>query len=105
MSTGPIEFSRTVNVDNLGETEFGGDAGMIQRGPNGEHLEHLTTAERRGILRRAGSYQTIERTEDEDGAVTEVHTIHADGIDPVTGLTVDDNAEPELAAESTKPVL
>lgn len=104
MTTGPIEFARTPSQDNLGETEYGGGPGLIQHGPNGEHLERLTTDERRGILRRAGSSVRVDRTVDEDGAVTEVHTVIAEGIDPVTGLTLE-NADAEVATETTKPVL
>lgn len=106
VSTGPIEFSRTVGVDTMGPTEYGGDPGLIQSGPNDEHLSRLTTAERRGILVRAKSTSSEETFVDEDGATLIVRTIDAEGVDPATELTIEDNVDSEeITSDSVKPVL
>lgn len=100
MSTGPIEFARSVPVDELGSTEYGGDPGLVAGSPGVvgvglsgrgvDHLAHLTTAERRGILVRSRSTAFTETAVDEDGAITETVVVVADGVDPVTGLSVAD---------------
>jgi hypothetical protein len=100
MSTGPIEFERSVPVDELGSTEYGGDPGLVAGMPNVkavglsgrgvDHLAHLTTAERLGVLQRSKSTAYVEVEVDEDGVTTETHIVAADGIDPVTGLSVAD---------------
>jgi hypothetical protein len=106
MSTGPIEFARSPNVDTLGETEYGGEAGLVQHGPADQHLAHLTTEERRGILVRAQSSVTDVAVVDEDGATLIRRTINATGIDPVTGLDVVANVQSEeVTSDSVKPVL
>lgn len=101
MSTGPIEFARSVGVD-VGETEYGGGPGLVQKG---DHLEHLDTGERLGILRRSGSSVVEEVEIDEDGVTTIVQTVVALGIDPVTGLTLEEAASEEVRSDSVKPVL
>lgn len=113
MSTGPIEFVRAENVDSMGETEYGGGPGLVQGQPNGrqpaeaaEHLSALTTAERRGALVRSKSGASEVEEVDEDGARLIVRTVHADGVDPVTGLSVDEHvASEEVTGDSIKPVL
>lgn len=100
MSTGPIEFSRSANVDDLGSTEYGGDPGLIQGMPNSnavgvsgravDHLAHLTTAERLGVLQRSKSTAGVDVEVDEDGMVIETQFVVANGVDPVTGLSVAD---------------
>ena len=100
MSTGPIEFIRSTPVDELGSTEYGGDPGLVAGGNTDgavglsgrgvDHLAHLTTSERRGILVRSQSSAFVDVEVDEDGVVTETHGVVADGIDPVTGLSVED---------------
>lgn len=100
MSTGPIEFVRAEPVDDLGSTEYGGDPGLIQgqpklnaaglSGKGVDHLAHLTTAERLQVLKRTKSHAFVDVTVDEDGATTVVHGTVVDGIDPKTGLTVED---------------
>lgn len=105
MSTGPIEFARSPIVDDKGPTEYGGDAGLIQKGPKNEHLGNLSTDERVGVLLRSGSSATDVVTVDEDGATTIVRTVHAEGIDPVTGLSLVDVASEEVTTDSVKPVL
>jgi hypothetical protein len=42
---------------------------------------------------------------DEDGATTITRTIHAEGIDPVTELTLEDVDSEEVAGDSVAPVL
>lgn len=98
MSTGPIEFARSVPVDELGSTEYGGDPGLVAgantngavglSGRGVDHLAHLTTTERLGILVRSKSTAAVEVEVDEDGVVTETHVVIADGVDPVTGLGI-----------------
>lgn len=108
MSTGPIEFERSAPVDELGSTEYGGDPGLIAganvngavglSGRGIDHLAHLTTTERLGVLRRSKSTGFTEVEVDEDGVVTETNVVVADGIDPVTGLTIADaDAEDAVA--------
>lgn len=108
MSTGPIEFARSVPVDELGSTEYGGDPGLVQGMPNAkgvglsgrgvDHLAHLTTAERLGVLQRSKSTSFVDVSVDEDGVTTETTVVVSDGIDPVTGLTVADaDAEDAVA--------
>jgi hypothetical protein len=114
MSTGPIEFERSPNVDELGSTEYGGDPGLVQGMPNVnavglsgrgvDHLSHLTTAERLGILKRSKSYAYDEVVVDEDGATTVIHHEVTDGIDPVTGLSVD-VADADEGVAGGEPVL
>lgn len=114
MSTGPIEFERSPNTDELGSTEYGGDPGLIAGQPwvnaSGlsvrrlDHLNHLTEAERLGVLKRSKSVGGIDVTVDEDGVTTERHFLHADGIDPVTGLNVVENVVPEDVAAGQSPV-
>lgn len=100
MSTGPIEFARSVPVDELGPTEYGGNSGLVAGQPETygavgipaesvQHLAHLTTAERLNILQRSKSTARVDVEVDEDGAVTETIVVVADGVDPVTGLGVD----------------
>lgn len=100
MSTGPIEFSRSIPVDELGPTEYGGDPGLVAGQPNNtavglsgrgvDHLAHLTTAERLGILQRSRSTVETVVEVDEDGATTEtIVEVPAVG-DPVTGLSIAD---------------
>lgn len=108
MSTGPIEFARSVPVDELGSTEYGGDPGLVAGQPNQsavglsgrgvDHLAHLTTAERLGVLQRSKSTVVVETEVDEDGAVTEtIVEVPAVG-DPVTGLSIADaDAEDAVA--------
>lgn len=105
MSTGPIEFARSPSQDDKGPTEYGGDAGLIQEGPNAEHLGHLSVDERLGILVRSGSSATDVVTVDEDGATTIVRTVHAEGIDPATGLGLENADSEEVRSDSVKPVL
>lgn len=100
MSTGPIEFASAVGVDDMGPTEYGGDPGLIQ---GNEHLGRLTTSERRGILVRAKSSASEVVEVDEDGATLIVRTIHAEGVDPVSGLTVQDVASEEVTDDSVEP--
>jgi hypothetical protein len=111
MSTGPIEFVRSVNVDTLGETEYGGGPGLVQGQPNGRgsadaqvHLGRLRTDERRGALVRSksGASETLEV--DEDGAKLIVRTIHAEGVDPVTGLGQEEIGSEEVTGDSVPPV-
>lgn len=100
MSTGPIEFARSVPVDELGSTEYGGDPGLVAGADTGgavglsgrgvDHLAHLTTAERLGVLQRSKSTSRVDVTVDEDGVTTETIVVVADGVDPVTGLTIAD---------------
>lgn len=100
MSTGPIEFARSVPVDELGSTEYGGDPGLIAGQPNQtaiglsgrgvDHLAHLTTAERLGILQRSKSSSFVDVEVDEDGVTTETTVVVSDGVDPVTGLAIAD---------------
>lgn len=100
MSTGPIEFIRSTPVDDLGSTEYGGDPGLVAGGDPGgavglsgrgvDHLAHLKTSERLGIAHRAKSSAHDEVSVDEDGVVNVQQVLVNDGIDPVTGLTVDD---------------
>jgi len=108
MSTGPIEFARSVPVDELGSTEYGGDPGLVAGGDTAgavglsgrgvDHLAHLTTAERAGVLRRSTSTSFDEVEVDEDGATTVTRVVVADGIDPVTGLSLADaDAEDAVA--------
>jgi hypothetical protein len=108
MSTGPIEFARSVPVDELGSTEYGGDPGLVAgantngavglSGRGVDHLAHLTTTERLGILRRSKSTAFTEVETDEDGVVTETQVVVADGVDPVTGLSIADaDAEDAVA--------
>jgi hypothetical protein len=99
MSTGPIEFARSVPVDELGSTEYGGDPGLVAGQPNQtavglsgrgvDHLAHLTTAERLGILQRSKSTSFDEVEVDEDGVTTVTRVVVTDGTDPVTGLALD----------------
>lgn len=99
MSTGPIEFERSPNVDELGSTEYGGDSGLVAGQPNVnavglserriDHLGHLTVVERLGILKRSKSGELTDVVVGKDGDVTVTVTTLADGIDPVTGLSVD----------------
>jgi hypothetical protein len=98
MSTGPIEFARSVPVDSLGSTEYGGDPGVVQGQPNQtatglsgrgvDHLAHLTTAERLKILQRSRSTAFTDVVVDEDGVTTETRVDVPGGVDPVTGLDV-----------------
>ena len=100
MSTGPIEFERSTPVDELGSTEYGGDPGLIAGGDPGgavglsgrgvDHLAHLRTSERLGIMHRSTSTAFDEEVVDEDGVVTVTHVVVADGVDPLTGLSVAD---------------
>lgn len=112
MSTGPIEFIRTEHVDTMGESEYGGGPGLVQGQPNGRgsvdaavHLARLTTVERRGVLVRAKSSASEEEFVDEDGARLIVRTVHAEGVDRLTGLTVEDVASEEVTSDSVSPVL
>jgi hypothetical protein len=99
MSTGPIEFARSVPVDELGSTEYGGDPGLVAGQPNQtavglsgrgvDHLAHLSTAERLGVLHRSKSTAFTEVEVDEDGVTTETVVVVSDGVDPVTGLGLD----------------
>lgn len=100
MSTGPIEFIRTVPVDELGSTEYGGDPGLVAgantngavglSGRGVDHLAHLTTAERLGVLQRSKSTSFDEVEVDEDGVTTVTRIVALGGVDPVTGLTLED---------------
>jgi hypothetical protein len=63
-----------------------------------DHLAHLTTAERLGVLQRSKSSARVDVSVDEDGVTTETHVVVSDGVDPVTGLSVDDaDAEDAVA--------
>ena len=108
MSTGPIEFARSVPVDELGSTEYGGDPGLVAGAPNNrgvglsghgvDHLAHLTTAERLGVLQRSKSTAYTDVEVDEDGMTTETLVVVTDAVDPVTGLSVSDaDAEDAVA--------
>lgn len=108
MSTGPIEFARSVPVDDMGSTEYGGDPGLVAGQPNNrgvgvsgravDHLAHLTTAERLGVLQRSKSTSFVDVEVDEDGVTTETVVVVSDGVDPVTGLGVGDaDAEDAVA--------
>lgn len=111
MSTGPIEFIRSTPVDELGSTEYGGDPGLVAGQPNQtganlsgrgiDHLAHLKTSERLNILQRSKSTAHEEVEVDEDGVTTVTRVVVADGVDPVTGLTVADaDAEDAVAGVS-----
>jgi hypothetical protein len=80
---GPIEFIADVESDRKGPTEFGGDAGLIVLGPNGEHVP--TASERRGVLVRAVGAVKVDaltgRTVDDPAGLA---------VDPLTGLGVED---------------
>lgn len=108
MSTGPIEFERSVPVDEMGSTEYGGDPGLVAGMPSVkavglsgrgvDHLAHLTTAERLGILQRSKSTSFDEVEVDEDGVTTVTRVEVSLGVDPVTGLSVADaDAEDAVA--------
>jgi hypothetical protein len=63
-----------------------------------DHLAHLTTVERLGVLQRSKSTSFVDVSVDEDGVTTETTVVVSDGIDPVTGLTVADaDAEDAVA--------
>jgi len=110
MSTGPIDFGGSM-IDDLGPTEYGGEPGLIAGQLNGSrtvdsiaHLDRLSTSERRGILVRARSTASEEVEVDEDGVTTIVRTIHAEGVDPATGLSLENVDSEEVTGDSVPPV-